>query len=215
MNNFLVSDVMAVSCAVQRLNKGFVKKGEDLLDHQKSNSSFLYEHFCEGTIVTVSDEDKKLGAEVVEYLQGLGFKALERNLSDFERKVLALVTSDTVDKTTLGIAASLPNVYLNKVKSDDWSDRERELGRTSDFVGVESTRCEFVATVEFMRYIPSTGSHLVTCSVEGKHIVKFFMPEAKTKVGKTYTLVGFVKPHSTNKHTGFKETMINRIKFQE
>lgn len=215
MNNFLVSDVMAVSCAVQRLNKGFVKKDEALLEHQKSNSSFLYEHFCEGTIVTVSDEDKKLGAEVVEYLQGLGFKALERNLSDFERKVLALVTSDTVDKTTLGIAASLPNVYLNKVKSDDWSDRERELGRTSDFVGVESTRCDFVATVEFMRFIPSTGSHLVTCSVDGKHIVKFFMPEAKTKVGKTYTLTGFVKPHSKNKHTGFKETMINRIKFQE
>jgi hypothetical protein len=41
------------------------------------------------------------------------------------------------------------------------------------------------------------------------------MPEAKTKVGKTYTLQGFVKPHVKNKHTGFKETMINRIKFQE
>jgi hypothetical protein len=215
MNNFLVSDVMAVSCAVHRLNKGFIKKGEDFGENQKSNSSFLYGHFCEGTLVTVSDEDKKLGAEVVEYLQGLGFKALERNLSDFERKVLGLVTSDVCDKTTLGIAASLPNVYLNKVKSDDWTDRERELGRTSEYVGTPATRCEFVATVEFMRYIPSTGSHLVTCSVEGKHIVKFFMPEAKTKVGKTYTLVGFVKPHSTNKHTGFKETMINRIKFQE
>ena len=215
MNNFLVSDVMAVSCAVHRLNKGFIKKGEDFGENQKSNSSFLYGHFCEGTLVSVTEEDKKLGAEVVEYLQGLGFKALERNLSDFERKVLGLVTSDVCDKTTLGIAASLPNVYLNKVKSDDWTDRERELGRTSEYVGTPSTRCEFVATVEFMRYIPSTGSHLVTCSVEGKHIVKFFMPEAKTKVGKTYTLVGFVKPHSTNKHTGFKETMINRIKFQE
>ena len=50
---------------------------------------------------------------------------------------------------------------------------------------------------------------------EDQHIVKFFMPEAKTKVGKTYTLQGFVKPHAKNKHTGFKETMINRIKFQE
>jgi hypothetical protein len=215
MNNFLVSDVMAVSCAIQRLNKGFVKKGEDLGEHQKSNSSFLYGHFCEGTLVSMTDEDKKLGNEVIEYLRGLGFKALERNLSDFERKVLGLVTSDTCDKTTLGIAASLPNVYLNKVKSDDWSDRERELGKTTDFVGTSATRCEFIATVEFMRFIPSTGSHLVTCSVDGKNILKFFMPEAKTKVGQTYTLTGYVKPHALNKHTGFKETMINRIKFQE
>jgi|TARA_R110000850_G_scaffold25185_1_gene72874 hypothetical protein len=215
MNNFLVSDVIAVSCAIQRLNKGFVKKGEDLGDHQKSNSSFLYEHFCEGTIVSVLDEDTALAVEVTEYLTGLGFKALERNLTDFERKVLGLVTSDTVDKTTLGIAASLPNVYLNKVNSDEWSDRERELGKTTDYVGVEATRCEFTVKVEFMRFIPSTGSHLVTCSVDNKNIIKFFMPEAKTKVGKTYTLVGYVKPHALNKHTGFKETMINRIKFQE
>ena len=215
MNNFLVSDVIAVSCAIQRLNKGFVKKGEDLGDHQKSNSSFLYEHFCEGTIVSVLDEDNALAVEVTEYLTGLGFKALERNLTDFERKVLGLVTSDTVDKTTLGIAASLPNVYLNKVNSDEWSDRERELGKTTDYVGVEATRCEFTVKVEFMRFIPSTGSHLVTCSVDNKNIIKFFMPEAKTKVGRTYTLVGYVKPHALNKHTGFKETMINRIKFQE
>ena len=215
MNNFIVSDVLAVSCAIQRLNKGFVKKGEDVGEHQKSNSSFLYEHFCEGNVVTVSEEDKKLGTEVIDYLQGLGFKALERNLTDFERKVLSLVTSDTVDKTTLGIAASLPNVYLNKVKSDNWGDRERVLGHTSDFVGTEGSRSEFTLKVEFMRFIPSTGSHLVTCSVEDQHIVKFFMPEAKTKVGKTYTLQGFVKPHAKNKHTGFKETMINRIKFQE
>ena len=215
MNNFLVSDVMAVSCAIQRLNKGFVKKGDNLGEHQKSNSSFLYGHFCEGTLVSMSAEDRKLGKEVIEYLCGLGFKALERNLSDFERKVLSLVTSDTCDKTTLGIAASLPNVYLNKVKSDDWADRERELGKTTDYVGVEATRCEFIATVEFMRFIPSTGSHLVTCSVDNKNIIKFFMPEAKTKVGETYTLVGYVKPHALNKHTGFKETMINRIKFQE
>jgi len=214
MNNFIVADVIAVSCAIQRLNNGFIKKGEDYGENQTANSSFLYRHFCEGAVVDVTDEDKNLASEVTEYLQGLGFKALERNLTDFERKVLSLVTSDHVDKTTLGIAASLPNVYLNKVKSDEWTDRERDLGRTSEFVGTPATRCEFVAKVEFMRYIPSTGSHLVTCSVDDKHIVKFFMPEAKTEVGKTYTLVGYVKPHAKNKHTGFNETMINRIKFQ-
>lgn len=213
MNSFIVTDVIAVSCAVQRLNNGFVKKGDS--DEGKSNSSFLYDHFCEGTGVTVTEEDTILAQEVIEYLQGLGFKALERNLTDFERKVLGLVTSDTIDKTTLGIAASLPNVYLNKVKADSWADRERELGASSEFVGTPSTRCDFIATVEFMRYIPSTGSHIVTTSVDNQHIVKFFLPIAEMTVGSTYTVAGFVKPHATNKHTGFKETMINRIKFKQ
>tara|TARA_B110000858_G_scaffold182476_1_gene221933 strand:- start:229 stop:867 length:639 start_codon:yes stop_codon:yes gene_type:complete len=212
MKEFVVLDVIAASCAIHRTN-GFVKKGEA----EKSNSSFLYDHFCEGTAITVIDKDITLAKEVIDYLQGLGFKALERNLTEFERKTLGLVTSDTIDKTTLGIAASLPNVYLNKVNSDIWTDRERELGATSDYVGEASTRCNFDVTVEFMRFIPSTGSYLVTCSIDNKHIIKFFLPvpDINIKVGLQYNITGLVKPYTKNKHTGFKETMINRLKFTE
>ena len=211
---FSVKEVMSVSCAVQRINGGFVKKEIGMTD-SKANSAFLYEHFCEGKLVPVTEADQVEADEVINYLQGLGFKALERPLTDFERKVLALVTAPSVDKSTLGIAASLPNVYQNKLKSDEWTDRERELGATSDYVGKENTRCTFEATVEFLKYVPSTMSWLVTTSVDNKHILKFFMPEANYKklhVGSTYTLAGYVKPHSQNKYTGFKETMINRVK---
>ena len=60
-------------------------------------------------------------------------------------------------------------------------------------------------------------SNLVTASVDDKHIIKFFLNDAKeikVQAGKTVTLVGFVKGHSVSKWTGFKETMINRIKFE-
>lgn len=211
---FVVEEVIAVSCAVNRINNGFIKKSFGTQD-QKSNSAYLYEHFCEGKTVDVTDSDQQQAKNVIEYLRGLGFKALERKLTDFERKVLGLVTSESVDKTTLGIAASLPNVYLNKIVADEWADRERELGATSEFVGREGTRSTFVAKVEFDKFIPKTESYLVTASVDNKHILKFFLPPTQSRptVGQKYTIAGYVKPHAVNKHTGFKETMINRVKF--
>lgn len=210
-----VTEVVTVSCAIQRINEGFIKKGFDT-EEKSSNSSLLYKHFCEGKTVDVIDTDRSMAAEVIDYLQGLGFKALERNLTDFERKVLSFVTSKVVDKSSLGIAASLPNVYLNKVKSDNWTDRERKLGHTSDYLGKENTRSNFVAKIEFIKFIASTDSHLVTASVDDKHILKFFKPTHSNElpvVGETYNIAGYVKPYHINKYTGFKETMINRVKF--
>ena len=211
---FSVKDAISVSCAVQRINGGFIKKGLSPAD-AKSNSAYLYEHFCEGKVTPVLEQDIAEADAVIEYLQGLGFKALERSLTEFEKKVLEFVTATTVDKSKLGIAASLPNVYQNKQKSDNWTDRERELGFTSEFAGKENTRCTFEATVEFLRFVPSTQSHLVTASIDNKHILKFFKPEggAMPVVGKKYTIAGYVKPYQVNKYTGFKETMINRVKF--
>jgi hypothetical protein len=209
-----VTDVIAVSCAIQRINGQFIKKGHDT-EERKSNSSYLYKHFCEGIRVDVIDEDRKEASEVIEYLQGLGFKALERNLTDFEKKVLTFVTSGTTDKGSLGIAASLPNVHQNKVRSDTWTDRERQLGFTSKYQGNAQNRCTFVATVEFLKWIPATDSYLVTCSIDDKHLLKFFKPGFGNDVpvvGNTYNIAGYVKPHNKNKFTGFEETMINRVK---
>jgi len=214
MSEYSVQEVIAVSCAIQRINEGFVKKGYDT-EEKKSNSSYLYKHFCEGERVNVNQADYEQAEEVISYLQGLGFKALERTLTDFEKKVLGFVTQSTTDKGSLGIAASLPNVYLNKVKSDTWTDRERKLGFTSEYQGKQNARSNFVAKVEFVKFIPATDSYLVTTSIDDKHLLKFFKPGGSDMpvVGQTYNIAGYVKPHQVNKFTGFKETMINRVKF--
>ena len=214
MVEYSVTEVISASCAIQRINEGFIKKGFDS-EEKKSNSSYLYKHFCEGDKVEIVDADREQAEEVISYLQGLGFKALERNLTEFEKKVLGFVTSKSTDKSSLGIAASQPNVYLNKVKSDTWTDRERKLGHTSEYQGTQNTRCTFIVKVEFVKYIPATESHLVTTSIDDKHLLKFFKPYGGDMpvVGETYTIAGYVKPHNVNKFTGFKETMINRVKF--
>jgi len=211
-NQFNIKEVVAVACAVDRTN-GFVKKSDVFgqLD-KKPNVSFLYEHFCNNEKTEYSAADFELAEEIIDYLKGLSFKALERKLTDFETNVLNFVGSETVGKEQLGIAASLPNVYRNKLEADTWTAREAELARTSDYIGQVGKRGEFTAKIENLRYIAKTSSYLISCSVDDKHILKFFSGVASGKVGDTIQLTGFVKSQSVSSYSNAKETMINRIK---
>ena len=128
---FPIRVILAASNAAHRLNGGFVKK-YDTTEGQESNSSLLYKHFFQGKDLAVEDQDYVMADEIVDYLKGLGIKAMERDLTEFELNVLKFVTSDVAGKDKIGIAASLPKVFLNKMDSDSWEDRERELGRTSE-----------------------------------------------------------------------------------
>ena len=218
MQTFPIDEVLAVSCAVHRLNNGFIKKDQVRFDKKYEkyicNSDMLYNYFFTDKKFEVIEEDKLTANEVKEYLTGLSFKALERTLTEFESNVLKLVSSDDIPKDKLGIAASLPKVFLNKVEQDKWTDRETELSRTSEKIGKLHNRERFNAKVEFTRYIPRTMSYIVTCSVKNMHILKFFT-DKNIESGSDIVIEGFVKSQSQGKyHTGF-ETIINRIKIQE
>jgi hypothetical protein len=211
-NQFNIKDVVAVACAVDRTN-GFVKKS-DVYGQQdkKPNVSFLYEHFCNNEKTDYSTVDLELAEEIIDYLKGLSFKALERRLTEFETNVLNFVGSETVSKEQLGIAASLPNVYRNKLEADTWTSREAELARTSEYIGEIGKRGEFSAKIENLRYIAKTSSYLVSCSVDDKHILKFFSGVASGKIGDVLQITGFVKSQGISSYSNAKETMINRIK---
>ena len=213
---FTIQEVMSVSCAAHRVN-GFVKKADVMFADPDgpakiANSRMLYNHFYGETKLEVTDADRAQAYDVIEYLKGLGFKSIERDLTDFEANTLKLVTSDKINSTSLGIAASLPNVYLNKLDQDTWEARETELARTSQYVGTEFTRHDFELVIENIRYIKSTSSHLYCCSEGGKNIVKFFSDNKIGKVGDTVYLGGFIKSHETGRFTNAPETMINRVK---
>tara|TARA_B100000927_G_scaffold287538_1_gene280602 strand:+ start:1012 stop:1686 length:675 start_codon:yes stop_codon:yes gene_type:complete len=218
MQTFPIQDVVAVSCAAHRINEGFIKKDQIRFDkkYEKStcNSDMLYNYFFTDKKFDVNNSDKEQATEVIDYLKGLSFKAIERELTEFESNVLKLVSSTEITKDKLGIAASLPKVYLNKVEQDGWTSRELELSRTSEKVGKLHQRERFEGIVEFTRYIPRTMSYIVTCSIDDKHILKFFT-DKKLKTQSKITIEGFVKSQAKGKyHPGF-ETVINRIKLVE
>ena len=218
MQTFPLDEVLAVSCAAHRINDGFIKKDQVRFDkkYEKTtcNSDMLYNYFFTDKKFKVLDEDKTTATEVKEYLAGLSFKALERQLTEFESNVLKLVSSSDIAKDKLGIAASLPKVYLNKVEQDGWTDREMVLSRTSEKIGKLHQREKIIATVEFTRYIPRTMSYIVTCSVRDQHILKFFT-DKKIDTGTEITVEGFVKSQNKGKYHNGYETVINRIKIHE
>lgn len=220
---YKVMDVVAVACAVHRM-QGFVKKinimyrSEDEKNKQP-NVTYLYNHFCNNNLFPIQACDIEDAEAIVEYLKGLAFKCFERKLTEFENNVLRFVNCDTVGKDQLGIAASLPNVYHSKLIADQWAEREFELGRTSNFVGTLKSRGVFSLKVENIRYIAKTFSSLISCSESNANIVKFFSNNTsnleKVSAGSYIIVTGYVKSHSISTYTGFKETMLNRIKIQQ
>lgn len=211
---FTITEVMTASCAAHRVN-GFVKKGDlNRYDAQpaRANSTMLYDHFYGNNKLDITAADSKLSDDVIEYLKGLSFKAVERNLTDFEANTLKLVTAETINHKSLGIAASLPSVYLNKLQQDVWAGRENELAENSEYVGTLHQRGEFELTVENIRYIKTTGAYLYCCSESNKNIVKFFSDNELGSVGTVLYVAAYVKSHSVSKFHSGKETMINRVK---
>lgn len=207
-------DVISASCSAFRYNKGFVKKDQSKYDLKykdiTSNTELLYNHFFSDFKLNVTEEDTKEAIEIIDYLKGLTFKAIERELTEFETNVLKLVSSEIITKDKIGISASLPKVYLNKIEQDNWTTREAELSRTSQILGEYKQRGKFNAKVEFVRYIPRTMSYLITCSVDDKHILKFFHGKNINK-NSVINIEGYVKSQSKGRYHNGMETIINRI----
>ena len=225
-NTFLVEEVISAACSAHRVNGGFIKSNSyGLEEGQVPNSKLLYQHFL-GTVdkknnktvrqlLTITDEDKTFATEIIDYLKGLSFKAMERNLTDFESNVLKLVSSESIDKTQIGIASSLPKVYNNKLEQDSWTAREGELARNSEHVGTVGQRSKFTIKIENIRQIASVGSNLYCATVlNSDNIIKFF-GEHNIKVNDVINIGAYVKGQDVSNYHGGKETMVNRIKIIE
>lgn len=215
---FPTIDVITASCAIHRLNEGFLSKDnvrfDKKLEGKKSNSDYLYDHFYSQFPLDIIDADKVQAEEVIDYLKGLSFKAIERELTEFESNVLKLVNSKEVEKDKLGISASLPKVYLNKVEQDNWTSRETVLANTSQAIGTLHQRGDFTGIVEYVRYIPKTMSYLISCSVDNKHILKFFTDKS-LKLNSKISVEGYVKSQNRGRYHNGIETLINRIKIAD
>ena len=172
--------------------------------------------------ITIVNEDYEVADEIVEYFEGLIFKAMQRELTDFEKKITALVKADDISQNgkddRLPIVGSLPNVYRNNVKHDDWSDRERSLRNVSDYEGTLKKRGEFEGEIVMSRFMNRSNSMLVAVLTKNNNIVKFFYDlyrdstakETLTQ-GKFIKFSAFVKSHEVSDYSKCKETFCNRV----
>jgi hypothetical protein len=171
-----------------------------------------------------NQEDIKTADEIVDYFEGLIFKAMERDLTDYEKKITEIIHAEDINFSgrddRLPVIASLPNVYRNNITHDKWADEERSLRKVSDYEGKYKTRCKFNGNVRMSRYMQKSHSLLVAMVTDNNNIVKFFYDlwrhqDGNIKeilaVGNHITVEGYVKSHAVSNHSKCKETFINRV----
>jgi hypothetical protein len=175
-----VRDMIEVACAVHR-EKGYTPK--ILNPHQKGygngqdNATAITNHFYgAGDPVMVTDFDKAQAEEVLEYFQGLGLKMMERDLSTFENQTLKFVCEEKLPLWKAGQAAVFPKIFEDQLKSDEWTELERELKDKSQFVGQVGAREDFTVLVRYTKYVKKSTYTFVVGTI-GDNIVKFYLPE--------------------------------------
>ena len=179
-------------------------------------------HTPKDSKVIIDDTHFEMADSIIEYFEGLIFKAMERELSDFEKKITQLIKSDNISLSgrddRLPIVGSLPNIYRNNVKHDDWAERERSLRKISTFEGELKKRGKFEGEIVMARFMNRSNSMLVAILTANDNIVKFFYDLHRSgsrrdmfKEGDNIALSGYVKSHDTSKYSKCKETFLNRV----
>ena len=227
MKLYTGTEVIAYAVAVDEF-QGFKYIKSHEVDKEKgieSNFKLMLEamHNPEKARVTLTDAHTAKAEEIIDYFEGLVFKAMTRKLSEFETKITELIKAEDINingrDSRLPIVGSLPSVHRNNLEHDNWSDKERELRSESDYVGELNTRHTFSGEIVMSRYMNRSHSMLVAVLVDGKNIVKFFYDlyrgttKADWEKGKQLTFSGYIKKHEVSQYSKCKETMVNRVSF--
>ena len=157
-------DLLTLSNAVTRINKGYIKKDQYIDSDEdgvgtKLPNLFIINNFLgiekfktkaiDSTLnkyypsIDILDEDYENVDHMVKYFKGLSLKAIKRQISDFEQTILGLIGKDFVEYKDVGVIASLPNVYANGQKQKAFNKVEKQLAKGSEHVGELHSRGEF------------------------------------------------------------------------
>ena len=218
-------EVIAFAVAVDNYQgEKYVKSHE--VDKEKgieSNFKLMLEamHNPEKARVKLEPAHTEQAKVIVDYFEGLVFKAMQRKLSDFETKITELIKADDINingrDTRLPIVGSLPGVYRNNLTHDNWSEQERSLRKTSEYVGEVGKRTEFSGTIAMSRYMNRTHSMLVSVLTEDQNIIKFFYDlyrgadKKDFDKGTELVFTATVKKQEISSFSKCKETFVNRV----
>ena len=220
-------EILTLCVAVDEYQGFRYVKSKEKAPDEEANFHIVLECLRGTREVYVSDSHAEKADEIIDYFQGLIFKAIQRELTDFEKRIVDLIKAEDVNiagrDDRLAIAPSLPNMYRNNLKHDKWSEKERALRNTSDYVGELHKRCELVGTIAMSRYISRSNSVLVALLTEDDNIVKCFLDlnrfADKTQddfaVGDNISFSAYVKSHEVSNYSKCKETFVNRVSLND
>jgi len=156
--------------------------------------------------------------DIYTHYQGLIFKIMANNASDFANNVYKVISKETVGIRDLGYLAPLPSLYEAELQRIQFV----EGIANSQWVGTIGEKCTVRATLHEARYIRSRDFHVYTFISEGDLITHFSQKAINQwptvgvlREGEEYTITFKVKRHSTSSFYDCKDTVVNYLKVSD
>lgn len=194
--------VWRASAYAYRLNKQYVKSGENPADKQ-SNRAIMATAINDTSLIT--DEDKALGDAIRKHFQAYTFKILKgTKLTDFDNNAMLVANRDVITSSyELGVIAYLPYGYVKETKRNVVDQRIKFA--TGGFIGNVGDKVKLNIEIVKAIFSHKYNTTYVTGLTEKDEPV-FFSYHHPINVGDTHTITGTVKVHRENL------TQINRVK---
>jgi len=156
--------------------------------------------------------------DIYTHYQGLVFKIMANNASDFAQNVYKIISQETVGYRDLGYLAPLPALYEQEMQRNLFVDEIRD----SQWVGTLGEKCTVRATLHEARYIRSRDFYVYTFISEGDLITHFSQKGTNqwatvgvVREGEEYTIAFKVKNHSHSSFYDCKDTVVNYLKISD
>ena len=143
---------------------------------------------------TITDEDRQLGGFCRVHCQALALKVLkEQALSEFDAKILALATADSITDRDFGLIACTPKLYMATQKRREIDDKMFDC--KNEYVGKVGEKMSMTINVVKCIFSQKFQCHVVTATDDQNRALFFFRGPA-LEVGKSYKIGATIKRHA-------------------
>ena len=207
-----VSDVWAAACAAQRINGGYFKEEQWMLNAtppyiaKRRNRDVMMEFLMSPTDLTV--DDVEAGESLRNWLQNdITFRALKSQLTDFDsaaQKCLAVADRffTVSHRYELAVIAALPNSQAKANARETTQDRLRVT--SGELIGNVGDKIQLNVEVIRTVFSKTWNVNFITAVTSDNHAV-FFSNKAEFKSGTHLSIRGTVKAHKDG------QTQLNRV----
>lgn len=228
MKTYNTNDILALSFAAYRINKGFFKDTHRYSEQDNttkfSNKELLRYHFMQQVEYIPMDfkqfmafpEDIENAKQAVLFLNKENtLQVMAGTVSDFMDSLLKCINSETVTSQSFGVIALLPKVYFETKDKKEFKKKIKTEFGESVHIGSVGTKIEGEFIIDDIRFVDKFGCHVVNGHINS-NLVTFFKEFSAgaelPKKGDTLKIKGKVKRHGENFITKIPETQLNYVR---
>lgn len=216
---FLMLDVLAMSCAIQRHRGKYVNVhqviGGEIQEH--TNKDILFFYLVPGTSpenfvpdIKLTPEDRQQANDIIKFYRRLTFGVLADDLNNYKESIARILGTNDCTTKDFGILASLPSAYL---RDSDRNRKERLIKEAEDGVfGNEGDSVEMFCHLVDIRFVDSIQCYSHTAINAQGYLIEFLNKKQLGFEGDDIKIKGKVRNHGEHFYTHKALTRLNYVK---